>query len=168
MWGSRGLRGSDLEQLIEFTNNKYSQLGICRVDKVATPVKAVEISNDGVITRGFFEKKSTVDFVGVIQGVFIAFDVKETKANSLPLKNVHEHQIKYMQDVKAQGGLAFIIVHFKKYDEYYLIPLDILLSFSDKKSIPYSSMGTCIRIDYNASMHLLEYIDALNILVSLD
>lgn len=167
MWGKRGVRGSKLESLIEFTNERYLELGLCRIDKVATPVKVVELTN-GVITRGFYEKKSTVDFVGIIQGVFVAFDAKETEGASLPLRNIHEHQVKYMQDIQAQGGLAFFIVHFKAKDEYYLMPLDVLVKYYDeveRKSIPYEAMKECIAIEEGGD-HTLRYLDALNEWVS--
>lgn len=163
MWGKRGVRGSELERLIEFTNERYSEMGLCRVDKVATPVKVVEMTN-GVITRGFYEKKSTVDFVGIIQGVFVAFDAKETEGASLPIRNIHEHQVKYMVDVQAQGGLAFFIVYFKAKNEFYLMSLEVLRTYYDddrRKSIPYAAMQSCIPIE-EGDDHTLRYLDALN------
>ncbi|MDO4799281.1 MAG: Holliday junction resolvase RecU [Bacillota bacterium] len=176
MWGKRGLRGSDLETLIEFTNEKYAKLGLCRVDKIATPVKVAEIDGNGVITRGFFEKKSTVDFIGIIQGVFVAFDAKETNLKSLPLSNIHPHQVDYMSDVIAQGGLAFLIVHFKSVHRYFLVPFSVLREYmpqgsiashaGKRKSIPFSEMDRCIEIEYCMSDHTLAYLDALNRLVT--
>lgn len=169
MYG-RGLRGSNLEHLLEFTNAQYLKMGLARVDKIATPVKAVEITDSGVITRGFYEKKSTVDFIGIIQGMFVAFDTKEIRGQSLPLKNIHEHQLEFMKDVAAQGGLCFIILHFVSADEYYLIDLDQIIYYmevqQERKSIPYSFMKNCIGIDYDPSGHILMYIDALNTLLS--
>ncbi|MDO4753961.1 MAG: Holliday junction resolvase RecU [Bacillota bacterium] len=162
----RGVRGTALEKLIEFTNTRYLEFGLGRVDKIATPIKIVELDN-GMITKGYFEKPSTVDFVGIIQGVFVAFDAKETEAASLPLDNIHPHQVAYMEDIKKQGGLAFLIVHFKRYDEYYLIPLETLQEYyydDDIKRIPYKEMQRCIRIELDDS-GLLRYIDALNELV---
>ncbi len=156
-------RGSTLESLIEYTNTKYNSDGLCRVDKIATPVKVLEITG-GVITRGYFEKKSTVDFVGIIQGVFVAFDAKETALESLPLKNIHPHQVDFMNDVDAQGGLSFLIVHFKRFDEYFLVPLKILNRYySDcaASGIPRSAMDECVRIEL-APDGTLRYIDALN------
>lgn len=159
----RGVRGTALEKLIEFTNARYLDLGLARVDKIATPIKIIELE-DGHITKAFFEKPSTVDFVGVIQGMFVAFDAKETESSSLPLQNIHPHQVNYMEDVQAQGGLAFLIVHFKRQDEYYLVPLRTLQMFyydDEIKRIPYKEMSKCIPIELDES-GLLRYIDALN------
>lgn len=161
-----GVRGTDLERLIEHTNLRYNELGLGRVDKIATPVKVIELVG-GVITRGYFEKPSTVDFVGIIQGAFVAFDAKETEATALPLRNIHPHQIRFMEDVERQGGLAFLIVHFKRYDEFYLIPLHVLTEYyadESSKSIPYKEMKRCIPIELD-DYGMLRYIDALNELV---
>ncbi|MBM7561848.1 Holliday junction resolvase RecU [Fusibacter tunisiensis] len=169
MWGKRGHRGDALEDLIVLTNQYYHTLNLCRIDKVSTPVKVAEISSNGVITRGFFEKKSTVDFIGIAQGVFIAFDAKETHLKSLPLSNIHAHQITYMQDVSAQGGLAFIIVHFKFNDSYYLIPLELLLDYQktdSRRSIPYKAMLPEFKIETSRGGSILNYLDTLNTYVT--
>lgn len=161
-------RGANLESLIEFTNKKYNDDGLCRVDKIATPVKVLELSG-GVITKGYFEKKSTVDFVGIVQGVFVAFDAKETALKSLPLKNIHPHQVDFMNDVDAQGGLAFLIVHFTHFDDYFLVPLKILNRYyqnSAASCIPHSAMHECIEIELSPD-GTLRYIDALNELVAM-
>ncbi len=129
VWRSRGLRGSDLEDLIHETIEYYRQQGLARIDKIATPIKVVDIDGQGTITKAFFEKKSTVDFMGIIQGVGVAFDAKETNLKSLPLSNIHEHQLEFMEDISKQSGLAFLIVHFKFCDEFYLLPYETLMQY---------------------------------------
>lgn len=170
MWGSSGHRGDALEALICYTNQYYHQLGLCRIDKVSTPIKVVEIDSGGVITRGFFEKKSTVDFIGIIQGVCVAFDAKETHLKSLPLKNIHAHQVAYMKDIDAQGGLAFIIAHFKFNDSFHLVPYETLEAYyhrAEQRSIPYKHLDPQLVIETEKSGTLLNYIDALNVYVRL-
>jgi recombination protein U len=170
MWGKRGHRGDALEDLILMTNQYYHQLKLCRIDKISTPIKVAEISESGVITRGFFEKKSTVDFIGIVQGVFVAFDAKETNLKSLPLTNIHEHQVDYMKEVDAQGGLAFIIVHFKFCDEYYLIPFELIEEYmtqTKRRSIPYKAMAPELKIDPGRGGSVLNYLDTLNTYVAL-
>lgn len=165
MWGKRGHRGDVLEEMLSFTHDYYHSLKLCRIDKVSTPVKVVEIDGQGSITKGFFEKKSTVDFIGIIQGVFVAFDAKETNLKSLPLKNIHEHQIEYMKDVSHQGGLCFIIVHFKFNDTYFLLPFEVIEHYykTDKrKSIPYSAMDKRLLIQKTRGGSTIDYLDALN------
>ncbi len=171
MWGKRGHRGDALEDLLFYTNQYYHQLGLCRVDKVSTPIKVVEIDSQGMVTKGFFEKKSTVDFIGIVQGVCVAFDAKETNLKSLPLGNIHEHQIDYMRDIDKQGGLAFIIIHFKFNDQYFLIPYEVLAPYyhgseaSQRRSIPYRAMDERFLIKKERSGSILNYLETLNVYV---
>ncbi len=164
-WRKRGLRGSDLETLIDNTNEFYKKQSLGRIDKISTPIKVVEIDQKKIITKAYFEKKSTVDFMGIIQGVGVAFDAKETSLKSLPLQNIHPHQIEFMKDINSQSGLAFIIIHFKFCDEYYLLPYEDLQKYysniDKRKSIPYKAMRKdfIIRLLPNG---ILDYISTLN------
>lgn len=166
-WRSSGHRGDALEDLILLSNEYYRKHKLCRVDKVSTPIKVVDINKEGLITKGFFEKRSTVDFHGIVQGLPIVFDAKETNLKSIPLTNIHDHQVEYMEDVCYQGGLAFLIVHFKFCDEYFIIPYEILIEFIDeskkgsRKSIPYKSMDLRFKIQ-RANNGILNYLPALN------
>ncbi len=171
MWGKRGHRGDALEDLLYYTNQYYHQQQLCRIDKVSTPIKVVDIDSSGMVTKGFFEKKSTVDFIGIIQGVFVAFDAKETHLKSLPLSNIHAHQIEYMCDINKQGGLAFIIIHFKFNDSYFLVPYEIIASYyvagssssaPARKSIPYKAMDPKFEIKKERSGSILNYLETLN------
>ncbi|HAS72655.1 MAG TPA: Holliday junction resolvase RecU [Clostridiales bacterium UBA8960] len=168
MWGKRGHRGDALEELLYYTNQYYHQLGLCRVDKVSTPIKVVEIDHQGMVTKGFFEKKSTVDFIGIVQGVCIAFDAKETNLKSLPLLNIHTHQLEYMRDINKQGGLAFIIIHFKFNDSFYLVPFELIESYfensreNSRRSIPYKAMDARFEIKKERSGSILNYLETLN------
>lgn len=166
-WRSRGHRGDILEDLILLSNEYYNKNNFARIDKVSTPIKVIDIGSDGLITKGYFEKKSTVDFVGVVQGVAIAFDAKETSVKNIPLYNIHEHQIEYMRDFSYQGGLAFIIVHYTATDDYFLVPFETIDSYykgsqsGGRKSIPYSAMMDRFKIKREIN-GLLNYLPVLN------
>ena len=165
VWKSRGHRGDVLEDLILLTNEFYKQGGYARIDKINTPIKVIEIDGKGTITKAFFEKKSTIDFIGIAQGIFIAFDAKETGLNSLPLQNIHQHQLEYMEDVNTNGGLAFLLVHFKLQDEYFLLPLETILEYHNsevaRKSIPYKMMDQRFKIKREVN-GILNYMVAIN------
>ena len=143
-WSSRGLRGSAFEELIDLTNRLYSQKGIAVIQKVPTPITPVEVDNKArIISAAYFEKKSTVDFIGVTGGVAICFDAKETKLMNLPLRNIHSHQIEFMENFERQGGVGFLLVSFSAKDEVFLLPISELSKFHNaqkkggRKSIPY-------------------------------
>jgi len=167
IWNTRGLRGSVLEDLITLTNEFYKKKKLARIDKISVPIKVTEINKNGNITKAFFEKKSTVDFIGVIQGIAVAFDAKETNLKSFPLKNIHEHQIEFMKDYTEQNGLSFLIIHFKTYDEYYLLPFEIIYKYyklskeGKRKSIPYKDIPKKYLITRQKN-GILNYLPILN------
>ena len=78
-WHSRGLRGNSFEELINHTNEIYKKNNLALIQKIPTPIKPIELNNKNhTISLAYFEKKSTVDYIGVAQGIPICFDAKET------------------------------------------------------------------------------------------
>lgn len=123
-WNSRGLRGSVLEEALNITNEKYRQERLALVQKIPTPITPMEIDKEQHhITLAYFEQKSTVDYIGNVQGVPICFDAKECASDTFPLQNIHEHQLAYMREFEQQNGIAFLIIYFSKVQEYYYVPL---------------------------------------------
>ncbi len=132
-WKSRGLRGSVLEDLINRTNEKYAENSLALVQKIPTPITPINIDQSSRhITLAYFEKKSTVDYIGVAQGVPICFDAKENDVDTFPLHNVHEHQAKFMTDFKAQGGVAFLIIYYTHRELFYYMNIDELNTFLER------------------------------------
>ncbi len=167
-WENRGLRGSALEEMINHTNRFFREKGLAVVQKIPTSITPVELDpKKGTIKLAYFEAKSTVDYLGNIQGVPICFDAKETGQKSLPIANIHEHQIEFMTDFHKQGGLSFLIVWFKHFNEYYLLPLETLQYFWEgaknggRKSIPYRAFDKRLIITAGDN-YILNYLDTLN------
>ena len=122
-WNTRGLRGSTLEDLINHTNDGYREKGLALIQKIPTPITPVSIEKKSRhITMAYFDQKSTVDYIGAVQGVPVCFDAKECAVSTFPLQNVHAHQVEFMREFEAQGGVAFIILYFRSKDEMYYIP----------------------------------------------
>lgn len=127
---SRGLRGSFLEEVINLTNDKYASNNLALVQKIPTPITPINMdSKTKQITLAYFEKKSTVDYIGVAQGLPICFDAKECAADSFSLKNIHEHQVEFMKAFEKQGGISFFLLYFTKKEKYYYLRLEELLVF---------------------------------------
>ena len=144
-WRTRGLRGSAFEELVDLTNRLYIQKGVAVIQKVPTPITPVEVNNKArTITNAYFEKKSTVDFMGVTGGIAICFDAKETKLLNLPLRNIHAHQIEFMEKFERQGGVSFLLVSFSSKNEVFLLTINELSKHHNtskkggRKSIPYA------------------------------
>ena len=155
-WNSRGLRGSAFEETINFTNERYRQKGLVLLQKIATPITPIKINpENGSIILAYFEKQSTVDYIGVAQGIPICFDAKETGQKHLPLQNIHEHQVEFMADFHKQGGLSFLLVHFTMNDVYFLLPFEVVQRFwkdartGGRKSIPYEAFEEKYEIKKN-------------------
>lgn len=168
-WKTRGLRGSVLEDIINFTNERYKQQGIALFQKIATPITPIKINpENGNITLAYFEQHSTVDYIGIAQGIAICFDAKETAKKHLPLQNIHTHQIEFMENFKKQKGIAFLIVNFTMIDEYYLLPIEVLMEYKKnsenggRKSIPYEAFEKKYIINKKGS-GILNYLEVVNI-----
>ena len=121
-WSSRGLRGSGLEDLINRTNERYIEQGLALIQKIPTPITPVNIDQENRhITLAYFDKRSTVDYIGVVQGVAVCFDAKECATDTFALSNIHAHQMEFMEQFERQGGVAFLIIHYTaKGDIIYL------------------------------------------------
>ena len=69
-WNSRGLRGSALEEMINRTNERYLEKHLALIQKIPTPITPVKIDQSTRhITLAYFEKQSTVDYIGSVQGI---------------------------------------------------------------------------------------------------
>lgn len=129
-WSSRGLRGSALEEYINHTNEKYRSSGLALIQKVPTPITPMEIDKKTRhITLAFFEQKSTVDYIGVVQGIPVCFDAKECHESTFPMANIHAHQMEFMEDWQRQDGVAFFLIYFTKEDVFYYMTFEEALVF---------------------------------------
>lgn len=119
-WNSRGLRGSTLEEFINHTNERYDELGLALIQKIPTPITPVRIDKENRhITLAYFDKVSTVDYIGTVQGIPVCFDAKECSADTFPLNNIHEHQMEFMAKFEKQGGISFLILYYSARNMLY-------------------------------------------------
>ena len=129
-WNSRGLRGSTLEEFINRTNEKYLENGLALIQKVPTPITPINIDKaTRHITLAYFDQKSTVDYIGAVQGIPVCFDAKECNTDTFPLQNIHEHQVVFMKNFEKQMGIAFFLISFTARDEFYYLRFAKLLEF---------------------------------------
>lgn len=132
-WSSRGLRGSDLEELVNYSIETYRKNGLCIIQKIPTPITPIEIDKTkGHITLAYFDKKSTVDYIGAVQGIPVCFDAKECHEDRFPLQNIHEHQIKFMGEFEKQGGVSFFLIYYTHKNIFYYLSYEQALRFWDR------------------------------------
>ena len=166
-WNSRGLRGSTLEEFINRTNEKYLDSGLALIQKVPTPITPINIDKETRhITLAYFDQKSTVDYIGAVQGIPVCFDAKECHADTFPLQNIHEHQVVFMENFEKQGGVAFFLLSYTHRDIFYYLRLAKLLEFwnrakeGGRKSFRYEELEPEFFLPKNRGV-LVPYLDAL-------
>lgn len=167
-WNSRGLRGSMLEEMINLTNSKYRERGLALIQKIPTPITPINIDKENRhITLAYFEQKSTVDYIGVVQGIPVCFDAKECAVDTFSLNNVHEHQIQFMKEFEAQNGIAFLLIYYKKHDVYYYLTFERLYEFwnrarkGGRKSFRYDELDPSYQIKVQGGGYI-HYLENLN------
>ena len=129
-WNSRGLRGSTLEDLLNRTNEKYLENNLALIQKIPTPITPINIEKESRhITLAYFDQKSTVDYIGVVQGIPVCFDAKECNTDTFPLANIHKHQVEFMRHFEEQNGISFILISYTQKNEFYYLRFQDLLRF---------------------------------------
>ncbi|MGN0348156.1 MAG: Holliday junction resolvase RecU [Roseburia sp.] len=148
-WNSRGLRGSSLEEYINLTNEKYLENHLALIQKVPTPITPIHIDKTTRhITLAYFDQKSTVDYIGAVQGIPVCFDAKECHSDTFPLQNIHEHQVSFMENFEEQGGISFVLISFTKREQFYYLRFARLKEFfrrakeGGRKSFRYDELET--------------------------
>ena len=160
-WSSRGLRGSALEEMINYTVEDLKQRGLALIQKIPTPITPIEIEKETRhITLAYFDKQSTVDYIGNVQGIPVCFDAKECQTDTFPLANVHEHQISFMKTWEEQDGISFLLVLFTDRNEAYYLPYRDLARFwkrmedGGRKSFTYEEIDKTYRISIKNGVYL--------------
>lgn len=166
-WNTRGLRGSALEDIINRSNDSYREKKLALIQKVPTPITPISIDKESRhITLAYFDQKSTVDYIGAVQGIPVCFDAKECAVETFPLHNIHPHQIAFMREFEEQGGISFILLSYTVKNEIYYLPFDEILRFwtrmeeGGRKSFTYEEVDKSwqIRSCRDIFVHYLEMI----------
>lgn len=168
-WNSRGLRGSTLEDLINRTNEKYLENGLALIQKIPTPITPINIDKENRhITLAYFDQKSTVDYIGAVQGIPVCFDAKECAVDTFSLQNIHDHQVDFMVNFEKQGGIAFLIIYYSHKDLFYYLNLAQLLEFwnraknGGRKSFRFDELDPKFEMPKKHGV-LVPYLDMLNL-----
>lgn len=166
-WNSRGLRGSTLEDLINRTNEQYLEKGLALIQKVPTPITPIKIDKENRhITLAYFEQKSTVDYIGAVQGIPVCFDAKECNQDTFALHNIHEHQITFMEAFEKQGGISFILIFYTARNEFHYLTFAEILFFwnrakeGGRKSFRYEELDPKFHLN-TGNGFLVPYLETL-------
>ena len=168
-WKSRGLRGSTLEEMINLSNEKYMEKHMALIQKIPTPIKPITIDKESRhITLAYFDQKSTVDYIGVVQGVPVCFDAKECNTHTFPMQNIHEHQMKFMGEFERQGGIAFLIIYYSAKNKLYYMRYQEILKFwnrakeGGRKSFRFEELDAAFFMELKSGCYV-PYLDGMNL-----
>ncbi|MEY8426220.1 Holliday junction resolvase RecU [Lachnospiraceae bacterium 46-15] len=166
-WNSRGLRGSTLEDLINRSNEQYLEKGLALIQKIPTPITPIKIDKEHRhITLAYFDQKSTVDYIGAVQGIPVCFDAKECTSNTFALQNIHEHQVRFMEQFEKQGGISFLIIFYTSRNELFYLPYTDMRRFWERaknggrKSFRYEELNQDFRLHSTGGI-LVPYLEAI-------
>ena len=164
--------GMLLEEMINDTNTYYLNKGVAVIHKKPIPIQIVKVNYpsrcEAIITEAYYKTPSTTDYNGVYRGKYIDFEAKETNnLTSFSLNNIHAHQVEHLKQIVSHGGIGFLIVYFKKHDEVFLLPYEVLEGYWEKrnierKSIPYEvfkEKGYLIKVSYIPRLDYLKVLD---------
>lgn len=122
-----------LESIINKTIEIYRTHDLAIFHKRPLSINFSGVENGKLkIKEGWIKSKSTADYYGIYKGTFIAFEAKSTNLNSLPLRNIKDHQFQYLKDINRHFGFGFLIVGFNLFNEYFLITLETIEKIESK------------------------------------
>lgn len=130
-------RGMFLERVIDISNKQYLERNLALINKIPTPTS---INMKKGTAR--YTQNSTVDFTGVANGKFIAFDAKEVKSKRFDFSRLQPHQEQYLKQAHIQRGEAFLIILFTTENTCYKLDIEEYtelkneLNAKGRKSIP--------------------------------
>lgn len=167
-------RGMDLEAAINETNDWYVANDVAYIYKKPIPIQVVKVDYErrsaARISEAYYKIPSTTDYNGIYRGRYIDFEAKETKTKTaFPMKNIHEHQVRHLENIVRHGGIGFILVAFTTLGKTFLLDAsrviaDYAASQNGRKSIPLSEFqefGHVIPEGYVKRLDYLKIVDAV-------
>ena len=157
-------QGMALEEMINKTNEYYKAHNIAYVHKRPTPVKVLKTNDYAHIVDGVFLEPSTLDYVGTYKGKYLDFEAKETTSKKgFPIKNIASHQIQAIKDIISNGGISFVIIFLKSFNEiYYLDGKDMISLYENEETIisydKIKEIGVLIKEGYLAPVDYISVI----------
>ena len=168
-WHTRGLRGSTLEDMVNRTNERYLEQELALIQKIPTPITPVRMDKEHrQSTLAYFEPRSTVDYIGAVQGIPVCFDAKECNADTFPLQNIHEHQIIFMENLEKQQGISFLLIYYTARNEMYYMRFEEVAKFwnramtGGRKSIRLEELDPRFFFDIRSGC-IVPYLDMINL-----
>ena len=123
-----------------------------------------DLIRQNAISHLLIDQKSTVDYIGVVQGIPICFDAKECAKDIFPLQNIHEHQVEFMRQYEEQGGISFLLIYFTSRHVCYYMSFQEMMKYWNRakeggvKHFKYEELdiGFFVPLKQGMILHYLE------------
>lgn len=113
------------------------------------------------------ESRAEPDYGGVVapQGRGIFYDAKTTQRDRLEFDNLHPHQITFLENMAACGGIAGFLVEFARHGAVFFVPIQMVTlvhTSSHRRSIPYHICAThLVPVQAGRGLILHDYLPAI-------
>lgn len=168
-------RGMLFEHELNKSNEYYLNINKAVIYKKPTPIKIVKVEypnrSHAKIVEGYYQTPSTTDYNGLYRGKYIDYEAKETQNLSFSFKHIFPHQIEHLRKVDTHGGIAFIIIYFRKVEKVFIIDIKPFYKAylagqnGEKNSIKYTEIenlgGLEVKRGYSPYVDYLEKVDEL-------
>ena len=168
-------RGMLFETELNKSNEYYLIHNIATIYKKPTPIQVVKVDYQkrsmAKITEAYYQTPSTTDYNGIYREKYIDYEAKQTDNLSFSFKHIFPHQINHLVRIDKEGGIAFVIIYFKRINEVYILDIKkfyelYLLNLQDgKKSIKASEIeslgGIKVHLGYAPMIDYLKAVDKL-------
>lgn len=126
-------RGMFWETIINKTIEIYTLEKKGFFQKQSVPLRFSINKTTKKITKAYIINNGFVDYIGLYQGYFLAFEAKSTINDVWWLKNLLPHQLAYLKQIDQFKGLAFLLLHFNHNKHGYLIWVNDLINLKQVK-----------------------------------
>lgn len=164
--------GMVFEHVLNLSNEYYYNKNRAVIYKKPTPIQIVKVEypsrNRAKIVEGYYQTPSTTDYNGIYKGHYIDYEAKETNNLSFSFKHIFDHQVNHLLRVHEHGGIAFLIIFFRKVQEVYILDILVfrelqkLAQEGGKQSISieeFRKQGKQVALGYTPAMDYLAAVD---------
>ena len=114
-------RGLELERVLINTFNQKKYLQVALIEKSPTPIQVLKNDED-FISKAFFKRVSSLDFVGVYNGKHIEIEAKSTQnPNIFNFNQLKNHQLERIKLLIDLNSLTYLVIEFKSINRFFLI-----------------------------------------------
>lgn len=164
--------GMMFEEALNNSNKYYRLQDIAYIYKKPTPIQVVKVNyparSKAKIIEAYYKTPSTTDYNGIYKGRYLDYEAKETNNLSFSFTHIAKHQLDHLQKIDKHGGIAFIIIYYRKVEKVFIIDIKIFMELynlglkNKEKSIKHTKaleLGIEVKLQYSPPIDYLKAVD---------